>query len=73
MTTAGMPPIVAVTSAAGSATAAVSFNTFDPDAFTIEGMPTTAPFHRALVEDPDFIESRIHTRWVESTFLERFA
>ena len=35
-------------------------------------MPTTAPFHRALLDDPDFVASRIHTRWVENTFLGRF-
>ena len=42
------------------------------DAFEIEGIPTSRQFHRALVEDDDFLASKIHTRWVEETFLARF-
>lgn len=43
------------------------------DRFVIEGVPTTTSFHRALIDDPDFAASTIHTRWVESTFMDRLA
>ena len=43
------------------------------DNFSVAGVPTTTNFHRALADDPDFIANRIHTRWVEDTFMARFA
>jgi acetyl-CoA/propionyl-CoA/long-chain acyl-CoA carboxylase, biotin carboxylase, biotin carboxyl carrier protein len=42
--------------------------------FTIEGMPTVLPFHRAVVSDPAFAPAEpdaaftIHTRWIETEF-----
>jgi acetyl-CoA carboxylase biotin carboxylase subunit len=39
--------------------------------FRIEGPPTTIDFARALVDDPDYKDGRVHTRWVEETFLPR--
>jgi len=42
--------------------------------FTVEGMPTVLPFHRAVVSDPAFAPDdptapfRIHTRWIETEF-----
>ncbi|MFJ4208012.1 acetyl/propionyl/methylcrotonyl-CoA carboxylase subunit alpha [Paenarthrobacter sp. NPDC089675] len=37
--------------------------------FTIEGLPTLLPFHRAVLESPDFTDSfAIHTRWIETEF-----
>ena len=42
--------------------------------FTIEGMPTVLPFHRAVVSDPAFAPTdpnaafTIHTRWIETEF-----
>ena len=38
--------------------------------FEIDGMPTVLPFHRAVVNDPAFIEEpfRVHTRWIETEF-----
>lgn len=41
------------------------------DRFEVEGVATTRALHRAIVDDSDFIASRIHTRWVEETLLER--
>ena len=40
------------------------------DELVIEGMPTVAPFHRAVVADPDFCDEpfRVHTRWIETEF-----
>lgn len=35
-------------------------------AFGAEGVATTLPFHRELVAHRDFVENRVHTRWVES-------
>uniref|UniRef100_UPI003B51EC22 acetyl-CoA carboxylase biotin carboxylase subunit n=1 Tax=Roseovarius indicus TaxID=540747 RepID=UPI003B51EC22 len=37
--------------------------------FRIEGITTTLPLHRRLIEHDDVISSRIHTKWVEETFL----
>jgi acetyl-CoA carboxylase, biotin carboxylase subunit len=39
------------------------------DAFRIEGIPTTVPFHREVLDAPAFVEGRVTTRWVEETFL----
>jgi acetyl-CoA/propionyl-CoA carboxylase biotin carboxyl carrier protein len=37
----------------------------------IEGMPTVAPFHRAVVAHPDFCDEpfRVYTRWIETEFV----
>jgi acetyl-CoA/propionyl-CoA/long-chain acyl-CoA carboxylase, biotin carboxylase, biotin carboxyl carrier protein len=38
--------------------------------FTVGGMPTVLPFHRAVVEDPAFAGDHlsVHTRWIETEF-----
>ncbi|MEZ0072757.1 acetyl-CoA/propionyl-CoA carboxylase biotin carboxyl carrier protein [Planotetraspora sp. GP83] len=38
--------------------------------FEIGGMPTVLPFHRAVVEDPAFVDEpfSVHTRWIETEF-----
>jgi acetyl-CoA/propionyl-CoA carboxylase biotin carboxyl carrier protein len=41
--------------------------------FTVEGLPTVIPFHRAVVDDPAFTASggehfTVHTRWIETEF-----
>lgn len=37
--------------------------------FRVEGLPTVLPFHRSVVNDPDFVGSgggfSIHTRWID--------
>ncbi|MFD9955979.1 acetyl/propionyl/methylcrotonyl-CoA carboxylase subunit alpha [[Kitasatospora] papulosa] len=39
--------------------------------FTVEGMATAIPFHRAVVADPAFTADpfRVHTRWIETEFV----
>ena len=37
--------------------------------FRIEGMPTTIPFHQAVLSHPDFVQGRITTRWVEEKLM----
>ncbi|MET9535816.1 biotin carboxylase N-terminal domain-containing protein [Streptomyces sp. NPDC006649] len=39
--------------------------------FTVEGMATAIPFHRAVVVDPAFTAApfTIHTRWIETAFV----
>lgn len=37
--------------------------------FCIEGIKTTIPFHIKMMENKDFHESRIHTKYLEQTFL----
>ena len=39
------------------------------DRFVIEGVPTTLNLHRAIFVHSDFIENRIHTRWLEQVLL----
>ncbi len=34
--------------------------------FVVDGVHTTIPFHRRVLEHPDFLEDRIHTVWVET-------
>ncbi|MGH3979879.1 MAG: biotin/lipoyl-containing protein, partial [Pseudonocardiaceae bacterium] len=41
--------------------------------FTVEGLPTVLPFHRAVLEDPAFAAVdgegfTVHTRWIETEF-----
>ena len=38
------------------------------DLFVVEGIKTTIPMHRRILEDPDFVDARLSTR-----FMERFA
>ena len=35
------------------------------DAFEVEGVSTTIGFQRAMIDHRDFIEARVHTRWIE--------
>ncbi|MEK9498248.1 biotin carboxylase N-terminal domain-containing protein [Photorhabdus sp. P32] len=40
--------------------------------FTIEGVASVLPFHRAVLEHPDFISDNtfnVHTRWIETDFI----
>ena len=36
------------------------------DRFQVDGVATTIPFHRALLDDPEFLAGDIHTGWVEA-------
>ncbi len=38
------------------------------DFFVVEGIKTTIPMHRRILDDPDFVGGRLSTR-----FMERFA
>ncbi len=33
--------------------------------FRVDGVKTTIPFHRALLDEPDFLDASLHTRWIE--------
>ena len=35
------------------------------DEFIIEGIKTTIPFHKAMMNNPDFIEGNIDTKYLE--------
>jgi acetyl-CoA/propionyl-CoA/long-chain acyl-CoA carboxylase, biotin carboxylase, biotin carboxyl carrier protein len=43
--------------------------------FTVGGMPTVLPFHRAVVDDPAFAGDQltVHTRWIETEMKAAFA
>jgi acetyl-CoA/propionyl-CoA carboxylase, biotin carboxylase, biotin carboxyl carrier protein len=44
--------------------------------FHIEGLATVLPFHRAVLDHPDFIGTegfKVHTRWIETDFAETLA
>ncbi|MBC7290605.1 MAG: ATP-grasp domain-containing protein [Actinotalea sp.] len=42
----------------------------------VEGIPTVVPFHRAVLDSPDFVPAdpdepfRVHTRWIETDFAD---
>lgn len=38
--------------------------------FDVQGVSTTLPFHRRLVEHEQFISNQVHTRWVEENLAE---
>lgn len=38
------------------------------DCFEADGVVTTIPFHRGLLRRQEFIEAKIHTRWVDTEF-----
>lgn len=41
--------------------------------FEISGLATVLPFHRAVLNEPDFIdEFNVHTRWIEQDFQHEF-
>lgn len=37
--------------------------------FTVSGVPTTIPLHQALLDDSDFIDARVNTKWLEASFM----
>ena len=39
------------------------------DEFHVEGIPTTMPFHRWVLQTEDFREGTVHTKWVEAALL----
>jgi acetyl-CoA carboxylase biotin carboxylase subunit len=39
------------------------------DELVIEGVPTTIPFHKRVMRNPDFVQGRVDTTWVERVFL----
>jgi acetyl-CoA carboxylase biotin carboxylase subunit len=39
--------------------------------FSIAGVHTTIPFHRAVLAHPDFVHNRVTTRWVEEEFMRK--
>jgi acetyl-CoA/propionyl-CoA carboxylase, biotin carboxylase, biotin carboxyl carrier protein len=43
--------------------------------FEVEGMATALPFHRAVVDDPAFVQEpfAVHTRWIETEFANTIA
>jgi acetyl-CoA carboxylase biotin carboxylase subunit len=43
------------------------------DHLRVEGVPTTAPFARALLDHPAMVAGAVHTTWLEDTFLARQA
>jgi acetyl-CoA carboxylase, biotin carboxylase subunit len=36
--------------------------------FVVEGVPTTLPFHSWLLDQEDFIHSKLHTTWVDQNW-----
>ena len=39
------------------------------DNFTVSGVSTTIPFHRQLLEHPDYVNGRVNTCWTEQVLL----
>jgi acetyl-CoA carboxylase biotin carboxylase subunit len=40
------------------------------DDFEVGGVKTTIGLHRNIVRHPDYQANRIHTRWLETSFLQ---
>ena len=43
------------------------------DELTLDGLPTVLPFHRAVLDEPDFVPAagadfKVHTRWIETDY-----
>lgn len=43
------------------------------DELTLDGLPTVVPFHRAVLDEPDFAppagaDFKVHTRWIETDY-----
>ena len=43
------------------------------DELTLDGLPTVVPFHRAILDEPDFAPAagadfKVHTRWIETDY-----
>lgn len=43
------------------------------DELTLDGLPTVVPFHRAVLDEPDFAPTagadfKVHTRWIETDY-----
>lgn len=38
------------------------------DAFAVEGVSTTIGFQRAMIDHRDFVDARVHTRWIDERF-----
>ncbi|VWX54159.1 acetyl/propionyl/methylcrotonyl-CoA carboxylase subunit alpha [Novosphingobium sp. 9U] len=43
------------------------------DNFAVEGVATTLDLQRAIITHPDFVENRIHTRWLEQVVLPEYS
>jgi acetyl-CoA carboxylase biotin carboxylase subunit len=41
------------------------------DEFVIEGVKTTIPFHRQLMDNPDYLEGNYTTKFMEDFILEK--
>jgi acetyl-CoA carboxylase biotin carboxylase subunit len=37
--------------------------------FEVNGVDTTIPFYRNLMENPDYLHGKINTRWIEDVFI----
>jgi acetyl-CoA carboxylase biotin carboxylase subunit len=40
--------------------------------FVVSGVDTTIPFHQFLLQHPDYLCSKVNTRWVEDTLLKEY-
>lgn len=40
--------------------------------FSVSGVDTTIPFHQYLLKHPDYLCSKVNTRWVEDTLLKEY-
>ena len=40
--------------------------------FVVSGVDTTIPFHQYILQHPDYMYSKVNTRWVEDTLLKEY-
>jgi len=42
------------------------------EGFQVCGIDTTIPFHQFIMENPDFLNGKVHTKWVEDSLLKEY-
>lgn len=43
------------------------------ESFIVSGIDTTIPFHQVILRNPDYLNGKVNTRWVEDILLEEYA
>ena len=40
--------------------------------FIVSGVDTTIPFYQAIMKNPDYLNGKVNTKWVEEVFLREY-
>ena len=42
------------------------------ESFIVSGIDTTIPFHQVILKNPDYLDGKVNTKWVEDILLEEY-